>query len=64
MDSKGKVADMKYRIGELILYLYADNKIITPAEYEELRNQLIDVYHPVVGELERNLSWEIRKSLK
>lgn len=59
-----ETAEMKYRIGELIFYLYAEKGIITPAEYEEMRNKLIDTYHPVVGELERNMSWEIRKSLK
>ena len=58
------IAEMKYRIGELIFYLYAEKGIITPPEYEELRNKLIDTYRPVVGELERNMSWEIRKSLK
>ena len=51
-------------VGELLFYLYAEEGIITPSEYEELRNKLIDAYHPVVGELERNMPWEIRKSLK
>ena len=58
------IPEMKYRIGELLFYLYAEEGIITPSEYEELRNKLIDAYHPVVGELERNMPWEIRKSLK
>ena len=56
--------EIKYRIGELIFYIYTVEGIITPSEYEELRNKLIDTYHPVIGELERNLPWEIRKSLK
>lgn len=60
----GSTQEMKYRIGELIFYLYAEEGIITPSEYEELRNKLIDAYHPVIGELERNMPWEIRKSLK
>ena len=58
------IPEIKYRIGELLFYLYAEEGIITPSEYEELRNKLIDAYHPVVGELERNMPWEIRKSLK
>ncbi len=60
----GSTPEMKYRIGELIFYLYAEEGIITPSEYEKLRNKLIDTYHPVIGELERNMTWEIRKSLK
>ena len=44
-----ETAEMKYRIGELIFYLYAEKGIITPSEYEDLRNKLIDTYHPVVG---------------
>ena len=57
-------SEMKYRIGELLFYLYAEQGMITATEYEALRNWLLDTYKPVIGELERNMSWEIRKSLK
>ena len=57
-------SEMKYRIGELLFYLYAEQGMITATEYETLRNWLLDTYKPVIGELERNMSWEIRKSLK
>ena len=53
---------MDYRIGENILLHMALNELLT--EYEKLRNELLDIYQPVVGELERGLLCQRRKSLK
>ena len=56
--------EMDYRIGENILLLMALNGLLTEKEYEKLRNELLDIYQPVVGELERGLLCQRRKSLK
>lgn len=56
--------EMDYRIGENILLHMALNELLTEKEYEKLRNELLDIYQPVVGELERGLLCQRRKSLK
>ena len=55
---------MDYRIGENILLHMALNGLLTEKEYEKPRNELLDIYQPVVGELERGLLCQRRKSLK
>lgn len=55
---------MDYRIGENILLHMALNGLLTEKEYEKLRDELLDICQLVVGELERGLLCQRRKSLK
>ena len=56
--------EMDYRIGENILLHMTLNGLLTEKEYEKLRNELLDICQPIVGELERGLLCQRRKSLK
>ena len=56
--------EMDYRIGENIFLHMALNGLLTEKEYEMLRDELLDIYQPVMGELERGLLCQRRKSLK
>ena len=56
--------EMDYRIGENILLHMVLNELLTEKEYEKLRDELLDICQPVVGELERGLLCQRRKSLK
>ena len=55
---------MDYRIGESILLHMTLRGLLTEKEYEKLRDELLDIYQPVMGELERGLLCQRRKSLK
>ncbi len=56
--------EIDYRISESILLHMALGGLLTEKEYEKLRDELLDIYQPVVGELERGLLCQRRKSLK
>ena len=64
MNSEKYEADIKYRLAEIIAFSLATEGLITPEEYELLRDALIDEYKPIIGELERGMACKIRKSLK
>ena len=55
--------DVKYRVAEYALFRLTEEGILFPEQYEELRDELIDIYNPIIGELERGMKWQIRESL-
>lgn len=56
--------EMHYRLAEYTIFQMVSQGVLSDEEFEELRDRLIDIYHPTIGELERGMSCEIRKSLK
>ena len=56
--------EIHYRLAEYTFLQMAVSNILTEEEYELLRDKLIDTYHPIIGELERGMSCQRRKSLK
>ena len=56
--------EIDYRLAEHIFFQMWKNGLITDAQYEEMRDELLDELKPVIGELERGMSCQIRKSLK
>lgn len=56
--------EIDYRIAEHIFFLMWENGLITEKQYMKMRDDLIDELKPVIGELERGMSCQIRKSLK
>ena len=56
--------DVKYRIAEYALFRLTEEGVITSEQYESLRDELINTYSPIIGELERGMKWQTRKSLK
>ena len=57
-------SELCFRIGEFIFIQMMREGKITGEQFEELRDQLIDIYNPVIGELERGLPCKMRLNLK
>ena len=58
MKTEYAIPEMKYRLGKYIFLQLVQEGILTQDQYEELRDNLIDVYKPVIGELDRGCSDE------
>ena len=58
MKTEYAIPEMKYRSGKYIFLQLVQEGVLTQAQYEELRDNLIDVYKPVIGELDRGCSDE------
>ena len=56
--------EIDYRLAEHIFFLMWENGLITDAQYEKMRDDLLNELKPIIGELERGVSCQIRKSLK
>lgn len=64
MTRKNLNAEIKFRLGEFIFIQMVNNSELSDAEFEEARDQLLNLYHPIIGELERGLPCKVRKHLK
>lgn len=58
MKIEATAKETEYEIGKYIFSLLEKNGILTHEQYLTLRDSLIDVYDPVIGELERGLDYE------
>ena len=56
MKTEYAIPEMKYRLEKYIFLQLMREGILTQAQYEELRGNLIDVYKPIIGELDRGCS--------
>ena len=56
--------EIDYRLAEHIFFLMQENRLITDAQYEQMRDELLNEIKPVIGELGRGMSCQIRKLLK
>ena len=52
MKTEYAIPEMKYRLGKYIFLQLVQEGILTQEQYEKLRNNLLDVYRPVIGELD------------
>ena len=57
-------SELCFRLGEFIFIQMVREGKITGEQFEKLRDQLIDIYNPVIGELERGLPCKMRLNLK
>ena len=64
MTTENYEAEIKYRIGEFIFIEMLRKKELSQRDFRNLRDRLIDLYHPVIGELERGQPCDERLSLK
>ena len=64
MTTENYEAEIKYRIGEFIFIEMLRKRQLSRRDFRKLRDRLIDLYHPVIGELERGQPCEERMSLK
>ena len=64
MTTENYEAEIKYRIGEFIFIEMLRKGKISRKDFRKLRDRLIDLYHPVIGELERGQPCDERLSLK
>ena len=64
MTTENFEAEIKYRIGEFIFIEMLREKKLSRRDFRKLRDRLIDLYHPVIGELERGQPCDERLSLK
>ena len=64
MTTENYEAEIKYRIGEFIFIEMLRKGKISRKDFRKLRDRLIDLYHPVIGELERGQPCDERLNLK
>ena len=64
MTIENSEAEIKYRIGEFIFIEMLRNGNLSRRDFRKLRDRLIDLYHPVIGKLERGQPCAERLSLK
>ena len=64
MTIENSVAEIKYRIGEFVFIEMLRSGKLSRREFRKLRDRLINLYHPVIGELERGQPCEERLNLK
>lgn len=58
MEQEYAARETKYRIGKYILRLMVIEGLLNPQQFALLRDQLIDQYQPIRGELERGIRYE------
>ena len=52
------IPELKYRLGKYLFLQMLREGILDQAQYDALRDRLLDVYKPVIGELERGVIGE------
>ncbi|MBP0980952.1 MAG: hypothetical protein J5968_01995 [Oscillospiraceae bacterium] len=58
MEKDDAIKEMKYEIGKYIFSLLEEGNLITHQQFLDLRDELIDIYNPIIGELEKGLDYE------
>ena len=56
MKSEFAIPEMKYRLAKYLLRQMVREGILDRTQYVVLRDRLLDVYKPVIGELERGVT--------
>lgn len=56
MKSEFAIPELKYRLGKYLFQQLLREGVLDQAQYDALRDRLLDVYKPVIGEPERGAS--------
>lgn len=64
MNYEMSAKEINYRIAESIFFHMAMDGHLTPKEYEVLRDRLLDIYQPIISDLERGFLFDWRTDLK
>lgn len=58
MKTEFAIQELKYRLGKYLFQQLLREGILDQTQYNALRDRLLDVYKPVIGELERGATSE------
>ena len=58
MKTEFAIPELKYRLGKYLFQQLLREGVLDQTQYDALRDRLLDVYKPVIGELERGATGE------